>query len=246
MIDKVKENIVAGNPWYTDSQLVQLLQPHTKRVINDRWGFILKEVNKIIQKSDHNLDLLDIGSGDGLNLELLTKLKKLNITALDYNPLRIERVSKKYPKVKVIIDDIFQHDFKEKYDIILMSQVLEHIKKDFQALVQIRSMLKDEGILILGIPNEGCLMARLRNRIIQPRISKTTDHVNFYTKSGILKLIKKSYFKIKSVYYEGFFFPHTRINQLISSSKAGFYIMKTFGQIFESQVGGFYFVLSLE
>jgi len=242
----IEKEIRNGNPWYTESQLKQIVQPHTKRIIEGRWQFISKEIRRQFEKTNRDLALIDIGCGDGVNLELLTKIKGLNITAVDYNRIRTERLRKRFTDIKIIHADIFTHPFNTKFDIVLMSQVLEHIENDYEALVKVRGMLRRQGILILGVPNEGCLMAQLRNRIIQPCISKTTDHVNFYTKRQIVNLIREAGYTVQSIYYEGFFFPHLRLNQLINSYKVGYYITKILGKIFRSQIGGFYFVLQLK
>ena len=56
------------------------------------------------------------------------------------------------------------------FDIILCNHVSEHIPNVNKALSELKRILKPKGILILNVPNEGCLMANLRNKIFQKNV----------------------------------------------------------------------------
>lgn len=189
------------------------------------------------------MKILDAGCGDGVNLKVLTKIPHAEIYGIDYNPLRVERVRKTFPQARIIQADLTKLDMTDGFDVILCSQVLEHIKEDEKVLRGLWNILGDDGILILGVPNEGCFLAQLRNNVIQSSIRKTTDHINFYREEVIRRKIKNEGFYVKDVMYENFFFPHSLISLFFASSTVGFKIMNFFGSILKSQVGGYYFLL---
>ena len=45
--------------------------------------------------------------------------------------------------------------------------------------------------MILNVPNEGCLMAKIRNYIFQREILKITDHVHFFNKQSFFEGFEK-------------------------------------------------------
>jgi len=67
-------------------------------------------------------------------------------------------------------------------------------------------VLRPGGLLIVGTPNEGCLMGRTRNRWIQPSIGRTTDHVHFFTDRTLAQALHDAGLRIVKIERETFFF----------------------------------------
>lgn len=246
MIDKtVAQKIKDNNPWYTKPQLKNSLY---RRVIEQRWKFFSDFYMLWLQdNTSGNADILDAGCGDGINLEFLSTIKGASVEAYEYNPVRVDRAREKYPEIKVSLTDLTAiKDKTKKFDIILCSQVLEHIKDDQLALTELKSILKPKGILILGVPNEGCFFAQLRNNKLEPKIGKTTDHVQFYTKSILIKLFNDAGLKVLKLERENFFFPKLSINSYMGQCDWGFLAMKFLKTILPSQAAGLYFALKKE
>lgn len=241
----IKEKIDKGNSWYVDYQIEQIYDKSTKRGIKKRWNFIVSAINTY-QKMDAQIKILDAGCGDGIHLSILTKVKGAEIYGVDYNPVRVERAKVEFLQAMIFNGDLTNLQIKDKFDIVLCSQVLEHIEEDDKVLKNLYDSIKNSGILILGVPNEGCFIAQCRNRFFQPYIRKTTDHVNFYREDIIREKIRSSGFHIERVMFEGFFFPLTIINTFLSSFDIGFKVINILACFFKSQVGGYYFVCKKE
>lgn len=243
----VLKQIQKGNSWYVGSQLKQITNKATKEVIYRRWRFIISSLEEFIKEGKNKkLKILDAGCGDGINLHVLVDIPDVEFYGIDYNALRLARVKEKFPEVKVLEGNLVSMNFDKTFDVILCCQALEHIKEDQKVLQNLYNLLEDGGILILGVPNEGCLFAKVRNKIIEPYISKTTDHVNFYTEKMIRQKVTNAGFIIKSVMYENFFVPYQRLHSWLVSRDWGFRILNKFGEIFKSQAGGFYFTCKKE
>jgi 2-polyprenyl-3-methyl-5-hydroxy-6-metoxy-1,4-benzoquinol methylase len=145
--------------------------------------------------------------------------------------------------VRFSLQDLTQPGFREgKFHVIVISQVIEHIPEDEKVLRILFDLLLDGGCLILGTPNEGCFLARLRNHLLEPYIRRTTNHVHFYTEKEVRKKIEKSGLVIQEVMREGFFSPLSRISYLFGSHPFLFNLMDNLGRLFPSQVAGFYFL----
>jgi ubiquinone/menaquinone biosynthesis C-methylase UbiE len=238
-----REEVARGNPWYVRDQFeVQMGNAARRHVVLARWkawGAFLADW------SAENPDVLspavlDAGCGDGVNLAGLDAIferlgLRPRIYGLDYNALRLSRARDRSRK-GFIGGDLTMLPFMDgAFDIILANHVLEHIVSDEQALSELRRILVPGGLLVLGVPNEGCALARLRNYVLQPAVRKHTDHVNFYTWSVLEKRLQSNGFEAKAVSRNGFFVPHMRLHQMVRSLAAGRHLTEKIGSIFQSQ-----------
>jgi 2-polyprenyl-3-methyl-5-hydroxy-6-metoxy-1,4-benzoquinol methylase len=241
------DQIKTENPWYIDEQFSkQFYRPGSRAIIENRWNIFRKTLQELSQNKDRvplntPIRILDAGCGDGINLIGLHKIsqaEKLNaqIYAVDYNPLRLQRASS-FSFVEEInqstLDDLPYVD--EWFDVILCNQVLEHIPKDQKVLEELNRVTRTKGILILGVPNEGCCLAWLRNHIVQRSILKNTDHVNFYTENKLSNLLTESGFSILNLEKLGFFLPHSVLHFVLSYTTFGRWCLNTLGKTWKSQ-----------
>ncbi len=237
-----EEEIRSKNPWYVSDQF-ESAQNHAKPTIQRRYDFISRSIERYIKDSKkRRIRVLDAGCGDGIQLQGLLVNPALDVWGIDYNPIRTRRALQRFRNVEVICGDLIYAPFKPGvFDIILCSQVIEHISRDEVLLSELARALRPNGLLILGTPNEGCLMARLRNHIFQRRIMKITDHFHFYREQIIRQKIEAAGFSINEVMRENWFFPHQRINYYLTNRSWGFRIMERLNKIIPSQTGGYYF-----
>jgi len=242
-----RQQIAQKNSWYIDDQFAkQHDRPGSRAVIEGRWRVFEKAICDFFQtsnlpSSDDSARILDAGCGDGINLFGLNNIISTNkwnakIYGVDYNPLRLERASK-FPFVEEInqspLDNLPYAD--GWFDVVLCNQVLEHISNDKKVLQEFKRVIRPGGLLMLGVPNEGCALAWFRNHVIQRSILQSTDHVNFYKEKSILKTLTDSNFSIVKIEKSGFFLPHLALHYLVSISKPGRKLLNFLGRIFQSQ-----------
>lgn len=221
---RLLERIRQGDPWYVDDQFTHQLQnPAARAVIERRWLRWTEAIGGWAQRSqarNRPLAVLDAGCGDGINLlglqSILTQLEiPARLVGMDPNPLRLERAAAQFPKVSFVRADATALPFRTgSLDLILCNHVLEHITADVHALAGLRRALSPGGLLILGVPNEGCALARLRNHVLEPGIARSTDHVQFYTRPRLARLVDAAGLRVEAVLGEGFFHPHTLLGPL--------------------------------
>jgi SAM-dependent methyltransferase len=104
-------------------------------------------VNFFIKKIDKkNFSVLDFGAGIGTLAEIFYKK-----TSIKPECFEICQASQ-----KILLQKGFklQNEFlnEEKYDLIFSSNVLEHIERDYEAVADIKKMLKQNGYLIISVP----------------------------------------------------------------------------------------------
>lgn len=245
----LKGRVEQRDSWYVADQFKQLDKPGPRYIIEERWkrfGDILLHYLKNI--SFHGtigqLRYLDAGCGDGINLQWASGFFKNNhidvkLTGLDYNPLRVGRVVEKQLTGNTYIASLLYMPFGDStFDIVLCNHVLEHIRSYPKALTEIGRVLKPGGLFIIGVPNEGCFLAKLRNRVIQRSILKNTDHINFFRLETLNEALRKAGFDIMRVYNEGFFLPHLWVHYLVAYFSLGRKLLSMLGKLFPGQSAG--------
>ncbi len=98
--------------------------------------------------------VLEVGAGHGDFTERLVAAGR-RVTATDLSARCVDILSAKYgstPAVTVLHSDLESLPVDDRYDSVLLVNVLEHIDDDLEALVQIRRRLNPGGRVILFVP----------------------------------------------------------------------------------------------
>lgn len=159
-----------------------------------RYARSLSQFNFIKQTIDlKNKDICEIGAFDGL---LLSLFKKNNNNVFGYELNDDARV---YAKKKYDID--LKENFlesKSKYDIIILSHVIEHFREPKEILIKIKSMLKENGFIYIEVPNSPMPNECSYNMLM--RYLNTEHIVNFnmdnlikFAGSADLKIVRSEY-----------------------------------------------------
>lgn len=113
-----------------------------------------------IPKDAKNKKILDVGCGDGLFIYSLLQFGA-DVYGIDINKRAINIGKVNRLKVSVA-SDIGKAEFRDNYfDIVRMWHVVEHTYDPKRILKQAYVILKDKGILIIGVPNIRSLAFKL-------------------------------------------------------------------------------------
>jgi len=124
---------------------------HKKRI-----QFIINQIDKYIKENDINkdaLEILDVGCGSGLLITLPLGQLGYNILGIDTDKISIDFANTNNIFEKVKFENIPIENIIKKYDIILACEILEHLERPIEFLRNLKSRLKDDGIIILTTPN---------------------------------------------------------------------------------------------
>ena len=101
-------------------------------------------------------EVLDIGGGVGTAISFyIDKAERVVATELFENQVNImNKRFENYQYFKAIQADIMKDDFSayDKFDTIILINVLEHIEDDRKALANMKKLLKDSGTIIICVP----------------------------------------------------------------------------------------------
>lgn len=127
------------------------VEPKLKHIY--RAGMIaLNRFEKIKNFLRTGTKILDVGSAGGEFVYLLSKLG-YKATGIEPN-IGYAEYSKQQYNLNIIIDFVEDTELKnDDYDMITLWHVLEHTENPFQVLYKLNSWLKNNGILIVEVPN---------------------------------------------------------------------------------------------
>lgn len=128
-----------------------------------------------------NKTILDAGSGEGY---FLSQIKAKEKYGIEMSEKRVKRSRDLFPDLKVTVGDVKNLPFEDKsLDVIVCSEVLEHVDGYQKALEEFKRCLKPSGILVVSFPNEQTVgFGRL---LIMKFPIHEIDHVNWITPKDI-------------------------------------------------------------
>lgn len=149
---------------------------------------------------------LEIGCGTGATLEYVKSRGATYVAGIDINKEAIEIASKKRLDFVLVADvESDKLPFKEKeFDCIIMADLLEHLYNPWDTLKKISGYLRDDGWILLSIPN-------IKNYQILIRLilhdewtyseSGPLDntHIRFFTFKEIKRLLEFAGLKIEKL-----------------------------------------------
>lgn len=193
----------------------------TKKIIEEE---VVKIVwSKVINKK---ISIADIGCGNGAlliriaqSLSTIKNTVKLKGFDLAEPFVTYGKNAAKYKKLKNLAFTMFDFEkekIKEKFDIIICSEVLEHLKNPSKFLVKLHDMLEDGGYLVLTTPNSKNLIKYpfflLKKYVVKKdekeslrhltedeqrfKLAELEQHLHVFSNSELKKLLYQSRFHI--------------------------------------------------
>jgi methionine biosynthesis protein MetW len=153
-------------------------------------------------------EVLDVGCGAGATIALLLGQKGVSgVTGIERSQTACEVA---WSRNMNVIQANVQNDvlpFQEKhFDFILFGDILEHLYDPWTVLKKFRSYLKDNGTMLLSIPNVKHyknlkrLLLHDEWTYLQAGVLDYT-HIRFFTRKEAIKLVENSGMKIVTIRY---------------------------------------------
>ncbi|HYW74811.1 MAG TPA: class I SAM-dependent methyltransferase [Pyrinomonadaceae bacterium] len=187
--------------------------------IEDIWGYAkrLRFVREMIRAGaagGETVSVLDIGCGNGSQLAIpLAEEARLRITGVDPDAASIahaRQLAGARSNLQFVCAPIDNLDHQQPFDVIILSEVLEHLRQPEEMLRQAAALLAREGILIVTVPNgygefeiDSWIFRTLRLQRLVDRLAKQstalagTDnhesgHLQFFTRPRLRRLFDQA------------------------------------------------------
>ena len=146
----------------------------------------LRTITNLIKTS--NLKILDAGCGEGHLIDLLHKKNNTNTYhGIDITESALEQAKKRCPYSNLTVGNLEKTQFQPNFfDIIICTEVLEHIYNYQNIITELKRILKPQGTLIITFPNEK--LWTIARFLLGRRPIKEPEHVNSFTPKSMKKL----------------------------------------------------------
>jgi 2-polyprenyl-3-methyl-5-hydroxy-6-metoxy-1,4-benzoquinol methylase len=152
---------------------------------------------KLLGAIERNSRVLEVGCGSGMQTRVLTKDLGCSVTGIEIDANAAEEARQFCDQLVIAnVDDL---DFEQalggrQYDVVLLADVLEHLKDPARALKRTKGFLVQGGFVLASIPNvvhAALVLEMVHGRFdYRPYGLLDDTHIRFFTKKGIFKLFE--------------------------------------------------------
>lgn len=185
-------------------------------VEQNHWWFVVRRslIRSVIDelKLPLNAAILDVGTSTGTNLRLLKEMGFTNFLGLDRSPEAIHWCEEKGLGT-VRQGDVCAIPFPdESFDLILATDIIEHVDDDQKALQELQRILKKSGHIVITVPVFPSLWG------LQDEVA---HHKRRYHRHDLFEKLGKSGFDCTTCFYFNFllFIPIWLARQVIHIAK---------------------------
>lgn len=135
--------------------------------------------------------LLDVGCGEGFVIKHFSALN-WEVSGIDFSVAGVEQF---HPECLQFIQqgDVFsllngKISLAEKYDLVWLGNVLEHVLDPIALLVSLRNLVAEGGLLVVTVPNDGNLYHETlfdQGDISERFWIAPPDHISYFTKESL-------------------------------------------------------------
>jgi SAM-dependent methyltransferase len=164
-----------------------------------------KEVENLLKYDKKRSNVLDIGSAMGTFLFAAKPYYKKAI-GLDVSE-QMARFAEKSTGATVYLKQFNEFVYEEKFSLIHMSHVIEHIPNPVEWLQKAAILLEEDGILVINVPNKFSLSFRLQHLFYRTGLKKqfsstwsdpnrVPDHLYEPNVKSMLRLLRVNHFEV--------------------------------------------------
>jgi len=154
----------------------------------------IKEYSIFRKKSYSEINILDFGCGNGTAISYHIANLGVQLTGIDFHldSIKFASINNHFSNAKFICgNEETVLELGQIFDIIIYSDVIEHLSKPELILKKFRNIHKDFGIIIITIPN-GCGSFEIEKRILRfPGIGYLYGKILYFLYKMRLKFIKE-------------------------------------------------------
>lgn len=231
---------------------------HLHNIRSKNFSLILNQLNLV--KGDGALSILDVGCASGAFMSL-AKEHGHRVTGIEPNEAMFRAASQRGLNV---IHDYFptQTALIDKFDVIIFNDVFEHIPDINLTLEHCRSHLKQDGMLILNLPNSAGFIFSIAKvlaklRVLGPwdrlwQVMFHTPHLHYFNFDSLNKLLKQHRFdsisdkhQIPTIELDGLWSrltPHSGVSHLIKNCAAYLCVLLMYPLLLVSEKDTFFVI----
>ena len=156
--------------------------------------------------------LLDIWCATWFFMDIAQK-KWFDVYWVDISREAVEKAQSIFWENRVFNMSIDDFDIQIKFDVIVMTDLLEHVFDPLKTLQQIRKFLTEDGIVVVLSPHSDSLSRKLMGKY---RVQFKLEHLYYFTDKSIKSLCNKDWYNL---IYSRIWIKKINFNYLFKQSK---------------------------
>jgi len=141
-------------------------------------------------------EIVDLACGEGFFEQYLIKNgQKLNLIGVDISFQAVAEAKNRNPQANFLVDDVLNLKLKEKFDLALMLELLEHLSQPEKAIASAKKIARR---VIISVPWEPWFswLSWLGGKHFK-RFGKHPEHCQFFNKKKLQNLLDKHFPKVE-------------------------------------------------
>jgi len=151
---------------------------------------------------NQSLKILEIGSGNGFFIEECEK-SNIDITGSEADEEQYNLLAKNFSNIIKIALPIknFNNELSNKFDVVVFNDVFEHLENLDLILIQLKSILKTNGQIVINLPSSDGLIYKFSNNLNKIGFTNFYDrlwqknlaspHLSYFNNSNLKMLFNK-------------------------------------------------------
>ena len=135
---------------------------------------------------------LDIGCANAYLVEYLLS-KKVDAYGIELFPEVAKEAQKKFKEKRIYVGDFEKYNFKRKFDLLIMFDLIEHIVKPEDVFEKVKHILNPGGFLLILTPDINALNRKI---LKQHWTAYYVEHVHCFSKQSMEYLSEKTGLKL--------------------------------------------------
>lgn len=171
-----------------DARLMEAYFGEAESVIKKVQSQIYKLLYSPIPRECKGQRILDIGCSNGIFLYNLKKFGKFDVYGVEMSEYAVKQAKEKLGLINVVSGKIENTAFRDSFfDIITLNHVIEHLPDPKKTLVEIKRILKRDGLLVITTPNANSLNFKIFKQFWFAL--ETPRHLNIFSEKTFRKII---------------------------------------------------------
>jgi 2-polyprenyl-3-methyl-5-hydroxy-6-metoxy-1,4-benzoquinol methylase len=189
------------------TKLYELFHKNTNplKIIPDKNNFTYHEIFKFIDSAQgligkKKLSVLDIGCGAG-QISFYLANQGHNIHGIDISQKAVTTCKQtaqffNLPNARFYVKNIEKNSISGKYDLIILSELIEHIKNDHKIIKKLQKNLNKNGLLLITTPSDNAPLYRLG---LLDEFDQRVGHIRRYNPKSLRQLLTSNGYEIISL-----------------------------------------------
>ena len=163
---------------------ITLLSGATVKMQKNTFLKFCQKAEKSFQSFSKNAKILEVGCSTGKLLHFIKTKGFKNVKGIEPAP-KCRAIAKKLYDVEVVTSTFANFKTTDRFDMIIFSEVLEHLIDVRDVILKVRSLLNENGMVYIGVPDA----ERFYKKFSEPFGEFSTEHINFFTYKSLSQLL---------------------------------------------------------